>query len=475
MSKYNITDILKTGLEKFGNDDYIIELTNNGEIHHTYSEFVHDVYRFAGFLQHHHFIGKKIGIYSENCYRYMVSDAAIMGFVGTSVTFSRDWTAFELIRSIRQIGLDALIYSEHRQDVIDRLKEELPDICCLSMDETAELTDYPLPNAVPDTDVCAKIVFSSGTTGEPKAVMLSQDNMFENYDNLLKRAPMNHSDSCYLFLPLHHTYGAICTFLYSLISGMSLYLCHDTKRMMEEIRRVRPTVFCAVPLILERIYDYSMQNNIRPREILGGHIRYLFCGGAYLKPEIRKYFKNHDINLYEAYGLSETSSLISAEYPNRDDYESMGTVFESVRLKIDSPDADGVGEITVKGRNIFLGYCHNQEATDRAFDKDGYFHTGDLGRVKNNKLYYAGRIKRVIVLSNGENIYPDDIEARFSKYKGISRVSVFAREKKIVANIFISEECDTSGIVEEVNSTLPKYSRIHDYSVIKDIPGVRLK
>jgi long-chain acyl-CoA synthetase len=256
---------------------------------------------------------------------------------------------------------------------------------------------------------------------------------------------------------------------------MKIYICSSLGQMMEEIKEVNPTILCAVPLIYERIYATCKQYNIAPTKIFGDNIRYLFCGGAWFDPEIRRFFKSYDITLLHSYGLSETSSIVCVEYPNSTDFTSVGTVFENMTVKIDNPNEDGVGEIIVKGDNVFKGYYKNPEATNRAFDDCGFFHTGDLGRLEGNLLYNYGRIKKVIVLSNGENVYPDEIISVLKTYPGVSGARVFEKDRKIFATIYYNKEIDAYKIIESVNEQLPKHSRIQAFELIEDSPGARMK
>ena len=475
LDNYNIKDLLELNSERFKDDNYIYEKNNGKYIPHTHKQFIKDVYNFAGYLQHLGLEGKKIAIYAENSYNYMVADLAIMGYIGICTTLSKEWKLYDLCNAISILKLDAFIYSSSKKDTILKLKEKYPNIVYIQIEDILEIRDYDLKNNVIDKNKCSKIIFSSGTTGLPKPVMLSQKNMFTNWDNLYKRAPMNHTDICYLFLPLNHTYAGICNFLYSLISGMTIYLCSSTQKIFDEIQEVKPTVFCAVPLIYEKLYSICLKNKLDPKLVLGGNIKYLFSGGAFFNPKIRKYFKEKGLNLYEAYGLTETSSLISVEYPNKNDFYSVGTIFENIDLKIEKPDEKGVGEIIVKGDNISNGYFENKELTDKVFDNNGFFHTGDLGYVKDNKLFIVGRKKRMILLSNGENVFPDNIEQLFNDYELINKVKVYEKNKIIFATIYVNDEIDISSIIEEVNSKLPKYSRIQDYEVVKDNIEARIK
>lgn len=461
---YRIDEILRKNYEEYDHN-YIYERIDKEFIPKTYQNFVNDVYEFAAYLQEKDLSYKKIGIYSENNYSYMVADIAIMGFVGISVGISKDWLFDDLEKSINFLELDGLIYSKKMEEVVLRLKKKFPHMIFISMNEVPKKNKFKLKENLIDPEKCSKIVFSSGTTGRPKAVMLSQKNMFASWENLKKRAPMNKKDKSYLFLPLHHTYGSICNLLYSLITGMSIYISSDTKNIVEELKMIQPTVFCAVPLIFEKIYELSIKHGKDIRDIYGREMTYLFNGGAYLKPVIRKHIKENNYNLLEAYGLSESSSLVSVEYSNKDDYKSVGTILEHIDLKIKDPNKEAIGEILVKGDNIFLGYYNNEEKTKKVFDEEGYFYTGDLGYIKNKKLYIVGRKERKIVLSSAKNIYPVHIEKIFDKYPEIIRSQVFEKEGQIYVKLYMNKLSRCDHIVAEVNKVLPKYSKIKGYEI----------
>lgn len=472
---YSVHNVIEANYDKFGTHLYIYERSADGFVPHSYKQFADDVHSFAAYLQELGLSNSHIGIYSENSYGYMVADAAIMGYVGVSVCMSKEWEFFDVYNAVSYINLKALIYSEKKAAVVDKIKEKYPDIIYINMSEVTKQRACSVTTSNVDTSACCKIIFSSGTTGIPKAVMLSQNNMFSGWENLYKRAPMNHSDRCYLFLPLNHTYASVCTFLYSMISGMSIYLCSKTANIMDELIMVHPTVFCSVPLILDRIYKVCSANGLNINNIMGGCIKYLFCGGAHLDRELKQYFRNNNINLLNAYALSETSSILSIEYPDDDDMETVGTIFENIDVIIDNQDKNGVGEIKVKGENVFLGYYGNEALTAKAFDENGYFITGDLGYIIGNKLYVTGRKKRVIVMPSGENIYPDDVEKLFEGIEHITKVKVFEKDNKLFANIYVNKYIDCKDIIAQVNSSLPRFSRIRDYEVIIDAIDVRYK
>lgn len=473
--EYDIKSLVKLNAERFGNDPYIYEKCEGRFVSHSHREFFGDVRRLSGYLQAQGLTHKKIAIYAGNSYEYMVADMAIMGFVGVCVTLSKAWGAYDVGNALGFLGVDALLYSEDKADTVSVLKEKHPNILFLPIENVTKVGEYEPKENLIDTNACCKIIFSSGTTGMPKAVMLSQKNMFVNNENLYRRSPMDHSDVVYLFLPLHHTYASIANFLYSLISGISIYLCGDLDNMIAEIGEVKPTLFSAVPLIYEKLYAACKDIGASPNSLLGGKIKYAFSGGAHMAPEIKKFFASGGVCLLDSYGLTETSTLVAVEYPNTDDFDSSGTVFENLSVKIDSPDENGIGEILVRGENICMGYYGNDALNRTAFDKDGYFHTGDLGRLEEGKIYVVGRKKRVIVRSNGENVYPENIETLFKEYPAVRQAKVYEKDGVLFATLYVSENEGADAMVAAVNEKLPTFSKIKAYEVYLDSLGTRMK
>ena len=473
MGKYEITSLLDSCVTEYCEREYIYEKINGIFVGTTFGRFVNNVKAFAQYLLEAGLYGAKIILYGKNSCAYMTADIAVMGYVGTCVTVSKEWKIKDIAEAVRVTDAKAFVYDREKEAVADELKKLFPDINIISLDIIGTLSHTGAHLSPRGTSECAKIIFSSGTTGVPKAVMLSQDNMFANLDHLLARAPFASDDVCYLFLPLSHTYGGICNFLYSLVSRLRIYLCSDTKKIFEEIGEVKPTFFSAVPLIYEKMYAYCISQDISPAELLGGNIRYMFSGGAFFDPKIRKYLKDHGLNLMEAYGLSETSSLVSCEYPNSDDFESVGTVFEGMEIAVKNKDENGIGEIYVKGRNVFSGYFGSARAY---FDETGFFRTGDTGYMKNGKLYITGRATRMILFSNGENVYPESIERMFDGYGGISKVKVYEKDNIIFADIYtVDPTLDFDGIVAKINSQNPKYASIAAFEVHTDSIEARIK
>jgi long-subunit acyl-CoA synthetase (AMP-forming) len=402
----------------------------------------------------------------------MEFDLAVTFYVGVSAVVSKEWKLNDLLNGIDELKADLIIYSSRYEELIKEVKKSKKIDTILMNSVKPKFSEELLDMTIKNQNKVAKIVFSSGTTGKSKAVMLSLKNIFAGYASLNRRCNLSHKDSAYLFLPLNHTYAAVYNFMYSLVGGYSLYLASSTQNIGRELLESNPTVFCAVPLVFNNLLAVYKDNI---NMAFGKNIKYLFCGGAPIAKETRQIFKDKGLFLMQAYALSETSSSLCIAYPGDDDLESVGTIFEDMDVKVDNPDKDGVGEIIVKGESVFLGYT-DKSLTKRVFDDKGYFHTGDLGYIKNNKIFLKGRKKKMLLSSNGENIMAESIEEGIKKLdSNIKDVKAYIKNDKLACDIYVTCDIDADKIVETYNKDVPKYERVEIYSVIKDSIDVRLK
>lgn len=483
-------ELLKENYGKWKNEDYIYTKVNGTYQPVSFGVVIEHTVYLAEALLAMQLKDKKIIIYGKNSIEWMISDLAIMSYVGISVGIDKEWQLQDVKNVIELVDADAIIYCGSKKEIIAQIKAEYKDMICISMiddfpaliekgknikEQKGDLFNF----AKRDHQECLRVVFTSGTTSFPKAIMLSEKNIFAGWNSLKKRAPMDENDVCYLFLPLHHTYAGIYNFVYSFISGMKIYLSSGVEKIADELSEVQPSVFCAVPLIYKRFYEAAGRDSNRLSDIFGERIKYMFTGGACLDEEIRRAYRESGLNLLVAYALSETASSFSIEYSQSKDLKSVGKIFEDIEVKIDSPNERGEGEILVRGDNVFLGYMNNEEATRLAFDAEGYFRTGDLGYIdEENNLYLSGRKKRVILMENGENIYPDNIEQKIlRKNENVSSAKVFLADGKLKAKIYLRGEdtVDYQKFVEELNNELPKYERIGSFQVLLDSLDKRLK
>lgn len=359
-----------------------------------------------------------------------------------------------------------------------------------------------------DVNKLASIVFTSGTTGKGKGVMLSQGNI--GLDMTLGMYNFDITRKTLHVLPPHHTFGSTVNYVGHLSQGCEVYISSGIKHVSDEIREQQPTHLILVPAFLEvmnrkiwatarkegkegllktmmKVSDGLRKIGIDVRRKLfgsvlsafGGKLELIICGGAKLDEEIIRTFDSLGITILNGYGITECSPLISA---NRNEYRkagSVGTPILACRVKIDNPDENGEGEICVKGPNVMLGYYNNPEATAEVFDKDGFFHTGDYGKLdEEGWIYITGRKKNLIILSNGKNVYPEEIEADLQKVEGVCEAVVYAGESRvqkdkitIVAEIFPDYDLlKAKGItdpqkyfedqVKELNAKMPPYKAV---------------
>ncbi len=359
-----------------------------------------------------------------------------------------------------------------------------------------------------DVNRLASIVFTSGTTGKGKGVMLSQANI--GLDMTLGMYNFDITRKTLHVLPPHHTFGSTVNYVGHLSQGCEVYISSGIKHVSDEIREQQPTHLILVPAFLEvmnrkiwttarksgkegmlkvmmKVSDCLRKVGIDVRRKLfssvlsafGGKLELIICGGAKLDEEIINTFDSLGITILNGYGITECSPLISA---NRNEYRkpgSVGTPILACRVKIDNPDENGEGEICVKGPNVMLGYYNNPEATAEVFDKDGFFHTGDYGKLdEEGWIYITGRKKNLIILSNGKNVYPEEIEADLQKVEGVNEVVVYAGESRvqkdkitIVAEIFPDAELlADKGIIDlqeyfenhvkALNAKMPPYKAV---------------
>ena len=464
-----INEIIKNAYKNWKDKEYIYEKEDNEFKSIKYGEFLEKVNSLAHELINRGLKDERIMVFGPNSAYYMIADLAVLAYVGTSVNINCQTSEEELIKVMKSLGINTILYDERQEGLIKKIKKEVKEINYIGMQTTidnlnTEETLFDFDDK--DENECSKIIYSSGTTSSPKGIMLSLKNIFSGWIPLQKRTPFTEKDIVYLFLPLHHTYANIYNFIYSLLSGLSIYLCSGMENLEEELKEINPTIFCAVPLIYKKIYANNINNLV---SAFGTNIKYLYCGGAKFDSEIRKAYKDCGLPMFEAYALTETASSLAIEYPNKDDYESVGTIFENIDAKIINKDNKGVGDIVVKGDNVFLGYVNNEELTKSVFTEDGYFITGDNGYIENNKLYVIGRKNDVLIGENGENVYPKEIEKILKGYSSdLLKVQAFLIDNKVNYKIYIKENSNINleDIIADYNSKATKKDCIKFYQKI---------
>ena len=304
------------------------------------------------------------------------------------------------------------------------------------------------------------MLFTSGTTNEPKAVMLTQKNICSDLTDIATFVKIYDTDTLLSFLPIHHTFECTITFLYGFYSGATVAFCDGLKYIQKNLAEYKVSVFVAVPLVLETMYkkilkaieekgktklintmtkisNALLKCKIDLRKVIfkqildnfGGNLRVVLYGAAPMNKDTIIGYNNLGISLVQGYGLTETSPVISAETDKEKRPGSVGLALPSLQVKIEDKDENGEGEITVKGPNVMLGYYKNEEETKKVL-KNGWFRTGDYGYIdKDGFIFITGRKKDIIVLKNGKNVYPQEIEFLINKIPYVSESIVYSRDK----------------------------------------------
>lgn len=357
-------------------------------------------------------------------------------------------------------------------------------------------------------DQLAVINYTSGTTSAPKGVMLTYGNLSASIEFGLIHVPVKEGDTLVSMLPMAHVYGMVFEFLYPLSGGCAVYFFGKTPApslLLKAMKEVRPYMICTVPLVMEKIYKSSLKPVVSKwyiklltalpivhgvilgkmrssfDEAFGGRVRIYIMGGAALNPEVEKWFKRMGLQYTVGYGMTEGAPLLAYEDWSRYKFGSCGKKVSCLDCKIDSEDPHHIaGEILVKGDNITLGYFKNEEATRASFTEDGYFRTGDLGIIDSEgNIFIKGRSKNMILSANGQNIYPEELEAIVNNQDYIAESVVVDRAGKLVALVYLDEasikkdslDAETiSDIPEKVrlasNRLLPGYSQITKVEVV---------
>lgn len=475
----SINNYLNDAEKKWGNNPYI-NIKSSGVFYpKSFSKVICDVKSVAKSIVMRFGKEKKIIIFSENSYEWMILDLAIMGYCGICIPIDKEWTTHDIENAMNFINVDIVFYSVSKSEIVKKIASLFPNTEFVGIDKIihelisigkAANNNFLIPQE--DLGKTVKIIFTSGTTAFPKAIPLTQSNLFNNWDTLFKRTPMTEKDTTCIFLPLNHVYSGVANFLYTIISGMQIFLCEEITSHVTDIISVEPTVVCTVPLLLKRMYLNMNSQLLKALK----KIRFLYCGGSFTEPEIKRWFRENGVNLIEAYGTTETSSVIALDIIGDSCIESNGTVFENLDVKIIDPDAYGYGEILVKGGSRTSGYL-NCQYNERYFDSNGFFHTGDLGRLDSNRrLYLKGRKKRMLETSDGKNVYADEIEELILQNGIANKVKVYLEEYKITALIYSNScENDVKKQIDIINKMLPEFKKIKKLYVNNDFIGSRIK
>lgn len=544
MPKYqNLKEMLEKSGEIYGDKPaYIFKTEEAGKFREiTHKEFREEINQLGTALINMGLKDKRIAVISENRYEWGVAYMATVAGTGVVVPLDKALPGNEIERLILRSEVEAIFYSNKYDHIMKEIKEKgnskIKFFISMDLEEQTDgiYAQKELVNqgkklieegntefleAKINNEEMGIMLFTSGTTAMSKAVALSHKNICANLFDIASTIKVDENDVFLSFLPLHHTFECTTGFIYPISKGCKIAFCEGIRHIADNIKEYRITAMVSVPILFENMYKRVMKNiekkgkletvkkgikisqfllkigiDIRKKlfheihDNLGGRLRLFVAGGAALDPETEKGFNELGVATYQGYGLTESSPVIAAEDDKYRRLGSIGKAFPSLDVKIVEPNEEGVGELVAKGPSIMLGYYNNEEATKETIDEEGWLHTGDLARIdKDGYIFISGRKKFVIVLKNGKNIYPEELETLLNKIEGIKESFVYGKPEedgdyKICSKIVYDEEIvqEVFGTAEEeklkeliwqevkkVNKTMPAYKYIREISITKE-------
>lgn len=494
----------------------------------TYGELKQDVDALGTALLAMGLKDKKIALIGENSYHWAISYLASVCGVGVVVPLDKQLADNEIKNCLDRVDVDTVIYSQAFEERLKNLSSELNVNNYINMEmnineliakgkKLIEAGDRSFIDSKIDNEALASLLFTSGTTSASKVVMLSHKNMMSNVKAGQLMVKVDEKDIFLSVLPLNHTLECTCVLLFPLASGSAIAYGDGIFNLAKDIKTIKPTVMMIVPRVAETFYEKISSNIEKQHKVqqvkiamaatnllgkhgvslkrkifkeihsqFGGDLRLIMMGGAPIDPKISKYLRDLGILAIQGYGLTECAPLVTLNSDRKFKDDSTGLPMPGSNVVIANPDADGIGEIAVKGPQVMLGYYGDEKATKEAI-RDGYLYTGDLGKFdRDGFLRISGRSKNVIVSSNGKNIFPEEIESLLNANEFVKESIVYqdstsnSRDKLIAEVVMIDsikekinahpefmEEIRKTLLdyLSEVNKKLSDYKRIHNLKI----------
>ena len=532
----NVKEIVYHVVEKYPNNtDFILKDKKGKEVNYIYKTFVdflEDINNLGAGLYNLGIKDKRIAIIGKNKYEWVLSFTTTLLGNMVVIPLDKGLTETEIENSINKSSPDVIIFDETVKEMISNIhknnKTKVQEFICMDKDEEykylydiledgkkiREVGNKEFENTEIDSKKMSELCFTSGTSSTSKIVMLSQRNIAFDICAMHATEDFRETDVNLAFLPLHHTFGSTGV-LFILSYGAATAFPDGLRYIAQNLKEYGVSVFIGVPLLVESMYKKLTKEiekqgktklinimrkvtNLIPfakRKVfkpiidqLGGKLRLIISGAAGLDKEVWKGFNELGIQIIQGYGLTEASPVVAAENAKYGKKGSIGFPIKGVQVKILNKNELGIGELAVKGENVMLGYYENEEANKEIFTEDGWMLTGDLAYIdKEGFIFITGRKKNVIVLKNGKNIYPEEIESLVNKIPLVKESMVFGLPKaddmvlsiKIQYDIeYVNEKypnVDFSKIdlilwekIKEINKTLPTYKYIKNLITTKD-------
>lgn len=487
----NLKDMLESSTRLYGDKAAFLVKKQGSDAYHpvTYRQFKQDVDAMGTALIELGLQGKRIALIGENRYEWAVTYLAVVNGTGIIVPLDKELPANEIENLLSRSRADAIFFSGNTRRQLDNVRARNTAIISVCMDDSdghdgvlsfrqlvekgaalLSTGDSRFTGAKIDTEAMNILLFTSGTTDQAKAVMLSHRNISANLMSMCSMLYIDPKDVFLSVLPIHHTYECTCGFLCPFYRGATVAFCEGLRHIPRNLQESKATVMLGVPLIFEtmyrRIWDQAAKYPDKERKLklglrlsnalkiahidiarklfapvhdsFGGHLRLFISGAAGIDPLVAKGFRDLGIHFVQGYGLTECAPIVAL---NRDvDFkdDAAGLPLPGLEVRIDSAAPGEAGEIIVKGPSVMMGYYENQEATEKVM-KNGWFHTGDMGVIdKDGFVHITGRKKNVIVTKNGKNIYPEEIETLLGRSPYIKESLVYGKVSQATGDIEVA-------------------------------------
>lgn len=527
----DIRDLYRSSAASFGNKVLYYYSEDQEKKQITYAEFWNTIKAFGNALYKYGLESAHIAVVGDTHPYWVAAFAAVLSGDGVIVPLDRELDEDEMIGFMKKAKCTAVVYTECMNKRFTSRLDDLPFINyfipihpsgeafsggrVIAFDDLLsagrlmiENGDDPFENAPIDMEKMSALLFTSGTTGTSKGVMLSHKNLASCVRAACNATQYGTSSTFVSVLPIHHTFELSTQHLAMSNLGGTALINESLRYATKNFKEFKPNNLILVPLFLETVHK-KIWNEIRKKGIekrvrtsmkaalgllrvgvdvrpklfsqitaaFGGELRSVVVGGAPIDPEIVKDFYAFGITVVQGYGITECSPLIAVNRPGRVKFDAVGEVVDCCEVRIEPIEGSpaGEGEILVKGDNVMIGYYEDEEATSAAFTTDGFFRTGDIGYVdEDGFIHITGRKKNVIIASNGKNVFPEEIEERLLKYDLIKECVVLQRGEDIVALVYPDPEKDlgedeaqqaVKNAITALNKTLPTYKHIVKYEI----------
>ncbi|MBE6631745.1 MAG: long-chain fatty acid--CoA ligase [Ruminococcaceae bacterium] len=535
----DLRDLVKSGADVFGDKTLYFYKENGATLEYSFKKLYDETLYIGTGLAKLGLMGKGISVIGHTHPRYTATYISTVNGGGYIVPVDPELTNEQTAFFMNHAEVEAVFYTEKLADKINEIKELLPNVKLfvaiqpspdfvsddknMTMDDLVELGKTELEGGYTEyidyeiePEKLAAIIFTSGSTGTAKGVMLSTRNLTAATNASCLSMSYDDRNTFVSVLPPHHTYEMTCGHLALMNIGAQVLLNDSLKHVMKNFKEFKPNALALVPLFVETMHKkiwaevkkkgiegklkfamgfdnvlLSCGIDVRRKlfkEILdsfGGNLASIVCGGAPLSPQLIKDFYAFGITVLEGYGITECAPLVAVNSPGKIRFHSVGQPVKGCKVMIDKTPGEETGEILVKGDNVMMGYYKNPEATKEVFTDDGWFRTGDIGWMdKDGYIYITGRKKNVIILSNGKNVFPEEIEEYLVPIEIILESVVMARNNDqgeptitaiVVPNMQHLEGKTDEEIYEmvkaeigEVNKKLPSYKQIHRIEIRKE-------